>query len=92
MGFPIKFNWVLQFDPDDAIELGRLYPFEKVGNRVFPLNTKIDLIGSNRTAIAKIKIKWFSNSHDKTYGEYEVLKVYSGQEKSVLSNYWVENE
>ena len=57
MGFPIKLNWVLQYDPEEHLEVGRVYSFEKGGNRVFPLNAKIDLISSSRTAIAKIKIR-----------------------------------
>ena len=59
---------------------------------MFPINTAIDLIDSDRTALAKIKIISFVNSNNATSGEFEVIKIYSGQEKSVLSNYWLENE
>ena len=92
MGFPIKFNWVLQHDPEEHLEVGRVYSFEKKGNRIFPLNAKIDLIGSNRTAIAKIKIRKYSNIENVTSGEYEVVKIYTDPEKSLLTNYWIENE
>ena len=92
MGFPIKFNWVLQFDSTDIIETGKAYPFTKDGNRVFPIDTTIDLISSDRQAVAKIRIKWFSNSQSATTGEFEVVKVYSGEEKIILSKYWMEND
>ncbi len=92
MGFPIKFNWVLQYDPEEHLEVGRVYSFEKGGNRVFPLNAKIDLISSSRTAIAKIKIRKYFNIEDVTSGEYEIVKIYTDPEKSVLTNYWIENE
>ncbi len=92
MGFPIKFNWVLQFNPTGKLENQCTYAFHKIGNRVFPINTAIDLIDSDRTALAKIKIISFVNSNNATSGEFEVIKIYSGQEKSVLSNYWLENE
>ena len=92
MGFSIKFNWVLQFDLTEKIENGCSYPFEKNGNRVFPLDTTIDLIDSERTAVAKIKVTSFSNTMNLTSGVFEVLKIYSGEEKSVLSNYWMENQ
>ena len=92
MGFSIKFNWVLQFDPPHVVVAGQSYPFQKTGNRVFPIQTPIDLIDSERIALAKIKVRSFTNSSDGTTGVFEVLKVYDGEEKSVLSNYWLENE
>lgn len=92
MGFSVKFNWVLQFELEGKIENGCTYSFEKKGNRVFPIETAIDLIDSKRTALAKIRILSFTNSHDNTTGVFEVVKVYFGEEKSVLSNYWLENQ
>ena len=56
------------------------------------MNAKIDLISSSRTAIAKIKIRKYFNIEDVTSGEYEIVKIYTDPEKSVLTNYWIENE
>ncbi len=92
MGFTVKFNWVLQCEPAADLQAGREFPFEKSGNRVFPLDTPIDLIDPNRNAIAKIKIVHFRNESTLTTGTYTVSKVYAGHEKSVLSNYWKENQ
>lgn len=92
MGSAIKFNWVLQLSVSEEPVAGNCYEFTKVGNRVFPIETPIDLIDLNRNAIAKIRIKNFQNLIDRTVGEYQVIKVYSGIEKEVLTNYWVENE
>lgn len=92
MGFPIKFNWVLQCDIPSVLKNGDKYPFVKDGNRVFPIDTPIDLIDTNRNAVAKIKVKRFTNEPLKTSGEFEVVKIYSGNEKDVLSNYWIENQ
>lgn len=92
MGFSIKFNWVLQFDLAEKIEVGGSYPFNKDGNRVFPLDTSIDLIDSKRMAIAKIRVESFSNTKNTSHGIFKVVKVYTGEEQSVLSNYWLENE
>jgi hypothetical protein len=92
MGFAVKFNWVLQFELEEKIEEGCSYQFAKTGNRCFPVETAIDLIDSKRTAIAKIKIKSFTNSLNATSGVFEIVKIYSGEEKNVLSNYWSENE
>jgi len=92
MGFSVKFNWVLQFDPVDQLEMKQVYDFQKAGNRVFPIETPIDLIDTDRNALAKIKVVSFSNSISDTSGKFEVVKIYSGVEKTVLSNYWLENQ
>ncbi len=92
MGFSIKFNWVLQVDVQEDLHLNNIYTFSKSGNRVFPIGTPIDLIDMNRNALAKIQIINFTNSEDKTKGNYKVLKIYSDKEKKVLNNYWIENQ
>jgi len=92
MGYPIKFNWVLQLEPPERVLTETTHSFRKAGSRVFPTNVPIDLIDLQRNAVAKIKIKWFTNQEGVTSGEFEVIKVYAGQEKVILSNYWVENQ
>lgn len=92
MGLSVIFNWVLQIDPVDKLEEKRAYEFQKAGNRVFPIETPIDLIDSDRNALAKVKVISFLNSSNATSGKFQVIKIYSGEEKIVLSNYWLENE
>ncbi len=76
MGFQIKFNWVLQINLQNQLELDKEYNFSKTGNRVFPIKTPIDLINLDRTAIAKIEILEFKNTENNTSGKYILLKVY----------------
>lgn len=92
MGFSVTFNWVLQMTPPEEFETNATYSFEKVGNRIFPLETPIDLIDMERNAIAKIRVTQFQNTLEKTNGEYEVIKIYQGEEKRILTNYWIENQ
>ncbi|MCL6294240.1 DUF2584 family protein [Jejuia spongiicola] len=92
MGFQIKFNWALQIDLQNQIETNKEYNFSKTGNRVFPIKIPIDLINLNRIAIAKIEILEFTNTKNNTSGKYVVLKIYSGEEKKILTNYWEENQ
>ena len=92
MGFTLKFNWVLQIEPPEVLTTKSSYLFEKAGCRVFPLDTPIDLIDLERNAIAKIKISSFSNDGAITTGEYLIVKIYADVEKTVLSNYWMENQ
>ena len=91
MGFSVKFNWVLQIEPPDSLRFGGAYSFEKTGNRVFPLDVPIDLIDPQRNAVAKIRIKSFTNEEGLTTGEFVVLKIYMDQERVILTNYWIEN-
>jgi hypothetical protein len=92
MGFPIKFNWVLQTNQNSSLEVGKTYNFSKSGNRNFPLGTPIDLINSKREAIAKISVLEFTNKKDETTGKFRVLKIYEGEEKTILTAYWIENQ
>ena len=92
MGFTTKFNWVLQIQPPEVLTVDCLHAFRKDGSRVFPIDTPIDLIDLKRTAIAKVKIKSFKNTNSETTGIFEILKIYAGVEKTVLTNYWIENE
>lgn len=92
MGFATKFNWVLQIEPPASLEVSHSFNFKKSGNRVFPLNTPIDLIDPDRTAVAKIKIESFTNESETTVGVFEVVKIYSGVEKQILTSYWIENQ
>ena len=91
MGFSVKFNWVLQIDQPEILSLNESYSFSKTGNRIFPIGTPIDLIDIDRNAVAKIKIKSFLNEDEHTTGTFSVTKIYTGEEKRVLTNYWNEN-
>lgn len=92
MGFQVKFNWALQIDePTDLVE-GRVYDFIKSGNRVFPIEIPIDLINSSREAVAKIHILEFCNNKIETRGKYKIIKIYKGEEKNILTSYWIENQ
>lgn len=92
MGFEIKFNWALQLAQTDALQAGQIYDFAKPGNRAFPLETPIDLIGPDREAIAKVSILEFANTKAGTTGKYQVIKIYQSEENNILTNYWIENK
>ncbi len=92
MGFQIKFNWALQIEEPSDLKEGNVYDFAKDGNRVFPVETPIDLISPGREAIAKIVVLEFSNSKEETKGKFKVIKIYEGQEREILTNYWIENK
>lgn len=92
MSYPVKFNWVLHLEIPAHLENGGVYPFLKPDNRVLPIDTPIDLIDPERQAIAKIKVTEFTQNGKETIGKFTVLKIYNGQEKETLTNYWKENQ
>lgn len=83
-------NWALQLDLSDMLTVWDTFLFEKLWNRVYPLNKSIDLLNQDRQAIAKVSIKQFTNSLWKTSGEYKVLEIYTGKKQQERSNYWNE--
>ncbi|MBM3232557.1 DUF2584 family protein [Candidatus Pacearchaeota archaeon] len=91
MGIDIRFNWALQITPPKDLKERETYSFEKPGNRIFPLETPIDLITMDREAIAKIEVTEFTNRPGTTTGTYQVIKKYSGSERKASTRYWKEN-
>jgi len=95
MGFKTEFNWALKLKPENGLdesnlEKGKIYEFSKEEYRIYPVNIPIDLINQNWEPVAKIIIIEFKNVNGKTSGRYKVLKIYEGEEKRVLTNYWRE--
>ena len=63
--------------------------------RIFPKITwgesiPIDLINSEWEAVAKVVVLEVTNTSDNTTGRYQVLKIYTGKEKEMLTRYWRE--
>lgn len=92
MGFEIKFNWALQAEPKEKLEENLVCAFAMHGNRAFPIDTPIDLLNFKREAMAKVKVLEYTNAKNETKGKFKVVKIYQGQEKEILTNYWLENE
>ncbi|MCD6478902.1 MAG: DUF2584 family protein, partial [Candidatus Diapherotrites archaeon] len=95
MGFKTEFNWALKLKPENGLnekvlKVGEIYEFSKEEYRVYPVNIPIDLINQNWEPVAKIIIVEFKNSGGRTSGKYKVLKIYEGEEKRILTNYWIE--
>jgi hypothetical protein len=95
MGFKTEFNWILKLKPENGLDeaklkVGSVYNFSKEEYRVYPVNLPIDLVNRDWEAVAKVLVTEFRNADGKTSGKYKVLKIYSGNEKEVLTNYWRE--
>lgn len=65
--------------------IGQEYPFTKAGHRLFMLDTPIELITDTWQVIARVTIPEFTVGHNKTRGQYRVLKIYSDEEVKIVS-------
>lgn len=97
MGYQTEFNWVLKLRNSQLKRLEEViqkergcFEFEKSGYRTYPMELPIDLVNENWEAIARVEIFELNQKENKTEGGYEVLKVYTGEEKRVLTNYYQE--
>lgn len=95
MGFKTEFNWALKLKPEqglneESLEIGKIYDFSKREYRTYPIDMPIDLINQNWEVVAKVIVVESKNSDGKTQGKYKVIKIYQGQEKEFLTNYWRE--
>ena len=96
MGYKTEFNWALKLKPEEGLEESGLeenkdYEFTKKEMRIYPIKIPIDLINNNWEAVAKIVILKCKIGDGKTSGLFNVIKIYQGQEKEILTNYWREN-
>lgn len=89
MGFKSEFNWALKLnDLEKKLEVGKEYAFSKDDYRDYPIDMPIDLIDQDWKALARVIIKSCMVKDGKTSGKYEIIKIYEGIEKDILSKYW----
>ena len=95
MGFKTEFNWALKLTPDQGLDeiglkAGLVCSFCKDDSRTYPVGMPIDLLNESWLPLAKVIILETTNHGSKTSGKYRIVKVYEGDEKRVLANYWRE--
>jgi hypothetical protein len=87
------FNWSQQCclklskeqgSPTD-LSVGNEYSFKKKGYRLYSLETPIELITPDWKVVARVVITEVTAKQGLTSGKYRVLKVYSEEEKRVVS-------
>lgn len=87
MGFKLELNSILRTDNISAkLEVGKEYPFDMDGSRVYFDDIPIWLLKEDWLAVAEIKVLYQlrENGVFKT-GKYKVLHIYTDQESKVLT-------
>jgi len=89
MDFKIEINSILRSDKYPELERGKIYTFEKQGNRVFLDNISVWLTNTDWTARAEISIVSQTLEDHSLKGSFRVDYVYQGDEQQALSNIFV---
>lgn len=85
MGFKIEINNILRMDFDYPLSIGREYPFEKNGSRIYADDIQIWLIKNDWSAVAEIQIMKQERTQSRVKGSYKVLYIYTKEESHALS-------
>lgn len=95
MGFKTEFNWALKLKPENgldeaALKEGGIFEFSKDEYRTYPIDQPLDLINRNWEVLARVVVIEATCANKKTVGKYRIIKIYSKNEREVLTQYWRE--
>jgi hypothetical protein len=85
MGFTIKFNTILRYEPTQSLVVGHEYAFHKSGLNLIGDDLQIWLARADWTALAEIQVISQTRAHGKTDGRFMVKHVYLGHEQEALT-------
>jgi len=85
MGFKVEFNSILRTDDFQNVEVGKEYPFQKEGSRIYFDDIPIWLLKNDWTALAEIQIMSQKRKDNKVEGTFKVNYLYTGEEQKVMT-------
>ena len=87
MGCIYEWNWILKLNQQQIPSLKEKVEFKfcKNGIRIYPINIPIELVNENWEAIARCVITSVTMERNQTKGIYEVVSIYSSDEKEVMT-------
>jgi hypothetical protein len=89
VGFRCEINYILKLGKGQgqtsSLEEGKTYDFEKDGSRIYPVDAPIDLANDEWTVVARIAVRKFCVSSDKTTGSFEVLSIYDTSTSTAIT-------
>lgn len=88
-------NWALKLKPEEGLasilKEGEIYKFHKKESRIYPLGCNIDLINPDWEVLAQVSILEITITEKETRGIYKIIKIYSAQEREILTKIAKEN-
>ena len=67
------------------LKVGKIYDFKKEGQRLYMIDTPMDLLSDKWEAIANVLVVEITVNRNFTSGKYKVLKIYSPEDSAVIS-------
>ncbi len=85
MGFKVEFNNILRSDNYSQLQVGKEYPFQTDGSRIYADDIQIWLTKKDWTVLADIKITSQMRKDNKITGTFKINYLYSGEEQKMLT-------
>lgn len=76
----------------ETLELGKEYSFEKPEHRIYQINVPMDLRSEDWKFLARVIITKFTVGENKTTGFFIPVKLFSNEEKEIISKTFVSDE
>ena len=95
MGNPFLIQACLRLNEEDIpknLEIGKEYPFQKDGHRIYQLNVPMDLRKENWDFICRIVIVKYGFDKNKTKGIFVPVKFFNEEEKKIITKTYVSDE
>mgnify|MGYP003394986127 CR=1 FL=1 len=92
MGNPFLLQGCLRLDEKEipkVLELGKSYPFLKKEHRIYQLNVAMDLWTNDWKFICRIVITEYSLGNNETKGFFVPVKLFSDEERKVITKIYV---
>ena len=67
------------------LKVGKVYDFKKAGQRLYMLDTPMDLLSDKWEAVAKVLITEITATGKYTGGKYKVLKIFNPSDAAAIT-------
>ncbi|MEK6857883.1 MAG: DUF2584 family protein [Nanoarchaeota archaeon] len=95
MGNPFLLQACLRLNTEEIpkeLELGREYTFSKEGHRLYQIKVPMDLRTTDWEFIARVIVTKYSLGDNKTEGIYIPVKLFSAEERKIITKTYVSDE
>ena len=97
MGFPCEINYILRLRArqglkEKRLRAGAVFPFQKDGARIYPVDAPIDLANERWEIVARVIVTSITIRRGRTNGIFKVLMKYDNNTKKVLTKVIADGE
>jgi hypothetical protein len=93
MGYHLEFNCLLVVPKTELdltnLEVGKRYPLDKEGERLYPLNIPIEICDDDYRYYGKVAVRKLTLEAGKTSLEIEALRIFNQNEAEVYTKNFI---